>query len=103
MGSGGLHDLVGAAKLSILLLQLGDPAGLAGRHARCPPLVDVARPDSRPHRLGAVAELPGDPVHSALIGAARETGARNRRPGNVPAALIFLVLVRSGPEGVEGV
>ena len=50
---------------------------------RVPPVVDVGLPHPGPHRLGAVPELAGDPLHRAVLGA--QLGAQRAAPSGPPA------------------
>ena len=57
---GRLQDLVGAAQLPDLALQLGDPLALVGGHARPRPAVDLGLADPLAQRLRGHPELLSD-------------------------------------------
>jgi hypothetical protein len=61
-----LQDLVGAAELPVLLLELVDPSSLLGRRARARAVVDLGLSDPVPERLRADVELTGDPGDDAV-------------------------------------
>src|ERR1700682_6402764 len=64
-----LEDLVGTAQLSDLLLEFLDLGGLGGTHPRREALVDVGLAHPGPHRLDAIPQLAGDPVHRSMVSA----------------------------------
>ena len=53
-------------ELPVLLLELGDPRLLFGRHAWPQALVDLGLGRPVPQRLGLDAELAGDPAHGPV-------------------------------------
>ena len=56
---GALEDLVGAAQLPVLALELDDAPTLLGREARSGSLVDLGLADPLAKRLGSDAEVAG--------------------------------------------
>ena len=64
-----LQNLVGALEFSVLLLKLFDPLATPRSTPWSVPVIDVCLAHPRPHRLDAVAELAGYPLHRAVLGA----------------------------------
>jgi hypothetical protein len=64
-----LQNIAGALQFSVLLFELADPLRLGGRNPRGVAVVDVGLAHPRAHRLDALPELVGDPLHRPMIGA----------------------------------
>ena len=57
------QNFVGALEFSVLLLQVFDPLRLGSRHSGRVAVVDVGLAHPGAHRLHALAELAGHPIH----------------------------------------
>ena len=63
------HNFVGTLEFSDLLLKIPDPLRFRSRHNGRVAVVDVGLTHPGAHRLDAVAELAGNPLHRPVIGA----------------------------------